>query len=120
LCCESVDKTLEYAFAKYGLPEIVDTDQGSIVFTDAVLSRGIALSMDGNGSSRDNVFIEWLWRSVKYEEIYLKTYESVGQARKWIANFLTWYNQQRPHSSLSDKTPDEAYFAMLPAIKLAA
>jgi hypothetical protein len=69
---------------------------------------------------RDNVFIERLWRSVKYEEIYLKTYESVGEARKSIANYLTWYNQQRPHSSLSDKTPDEAYFAMLPAIKTAA
>jgi putative transposase len=115
---------LEEAFAKYGLPEIVNTDQGSqftsTVFTDAVLSRGIALSMDGKGSWRDNVFIERLWRSVKYEEIYLKAYESVGQARKSIANYLTWYNQQRPHSSLSDKTPDEAYFAMLPAIKLAA
>jgi len=66
--------------------------------------------MDGKGSWRDNVFIERLWRSVKYEEIYLKAYESVGQARQSIANYLTWYNQQRPHSSLSDKTPDEAYF----------
>jgi putative transposase len=115
---------LEEAFSKYGLPEIVNTDQGSqftsTVFTDAVLSRGVALSMDGKGSWRDNVFIERLWRSVKYEEIYLKAYESVGQARKSIANYLTWYNQQRPHSSLSDKTPDEAYFAMLPAIKTAA
>jgi putative transposase len=115
---------LEEAFAKYGLPEIVNTDQGSqftsTVFTDAVLSRGIALSMDGKGSWRDNVFIERLWRSVKYEEIYLKAYESVGQARQSIANYLTWYNQQRPHSSLSDKTPDEAYFAMLPAMKTAA
>jgi putative transposase len=115
---------LEEAFSKYGLPEIVNTDQGSqftsTVFADAVLSRGIALSMDGKGSWRDNVFIERLWRSVKYEEIYLKAYESVGQARKSIANYLTWYNQQRPHSSLSDKTPDEAYFAMLPAIKTAA
>ena len=71
-------------------------------------------------SADSNVFIERLWRSVKYEEIYLKAYESVGQARQSIANYLTWYNQQRPHSSLSDKTPDEAYFAMLPAIKLAA
>jgi putative transposase len=115
---------LEEAFAKYGLPEIVNTDQGSQFtstdFTDAVRSRGIALSMDGKGSWRDNVFIERLWRSVKYEEIYLKAYESVGQARQSIANYLTWYNQQRPHSSLSDKTPDEAYFAMLPAMKTAA
>jgi putative transposase len=76
--------------------------------------------MDGKGSWRDNVFIERLWRSVKYEEIYLKAYESVGQARKSIANYLTWYNHQRPHSSLSDKTPEEAYFAKLPAIESAA
>jgi transposase InsO family protein len=115
---------LEEVFAKYGVPEIVNTDQGSqftrSVFTDAVLSRGIALSMDGKGSWRDNVFIERLWRGVKYEEIYLKAYESVGQARKLIANYLTWYNQQSPHSSLSDKTRDDAYFAMLPAIRTAA
>jgi len=89
-------------------------------FTDAVRSRGIDLSMDGKGSWRDNVFIERLWRSVKYEEVYLKAYESVAHARKSIDHYLTWYNQQRPHSSLSDKTPDEAYFAMLPAIKTAA
>jgi putative transposase len=76
--------------------------------------------MDGKGSWRDNVFIERLWRSVKYEEVYLKAYESVGRTRKSIANYLTWYNQKRPHSSLSDKTPGEAYFAMLRAIKTAA
>jgi putative transposase len=124
MVAEHAVAALEEAFAKYRLPEIVNTDQGSqfisTVFTDAVLSRGIALSMDGKGSWRDNVFIERLWRSAKYEEIYLKAYESVGQARQSIANYLTWYNQQRPHSSLSDKTPDEAYFAMLPAIKSAA
>jgi len=115
---------LEEAFAKYGLPEIVNTDQGSqftsTVFTDAVLGRGVALSMDGRGSWRENVFIERLWRSVKYEEVYLKAYESVGQARQSIADYLSWYNQKRPHSSLSDKTPNEAYFAMLPTIKMAA
>ena len=71
-------------------------------------------------SADSNVFIERLWRSVKYEEVYLKAYESVAHARKSIDHYLTWYNQQRPHSSLSDKTPDEAYFAMLPAIKTAA
>lgn len=76
--------------------------------------------MDGKGSWRNNVFIERLLRSVKYEEIYLKANESVDQARQSIANYLTWYNQQRLHSSLSDKTPDEAYFAMLPAMKTAA
>ena len=76
--------------------------------------------MDGKGSWRGNVFIERLWRSVKYEEVHLKAYESVAHARKSIEHYLTWYNRQRPHSSLSDKTPDEAYFAMLPAIKTAA
>jgi len=76
--------------------------------------------MDGEGSWRDNVFIERLWRSVKYGEIYLKAYESVGQAGQSIASYLTRYNQQRPHSSLLDKTPDEAYFAMLPPRKTAA
>jgi putative transposase len=115
---------LEEAFAKYGLPEIVNTDQGSqftsTAFTGAVLDRGVAVSMDGRGSWRDNVFIERLWRSVKYEEVYLKAYESVSQARQSIADYLSWYNQRRPHSSLSDQTPDEAYFAMLPAIKMAA
>jgi putative transposase len=115
---------LEEAFAKYGLPEIVNTDQGSqftsAAFTGAVLDRGVAVSMDGRGSWRDNVFIERLWRSVKYEEVYLKAYESVSQARQSIADYLSWYNQRRPHSSLSDQTPDEAYFAMLPAIKMAA
>jgi putative transposase len=115
---------LEEAFAKHGLPEIVNTDQGSqftsAAFTGAVLDRGVAVSMDGRGSWRDNVFIERLWRSVKYEEVYLKAYESVSQARQSIADYLSWYNQRRPHSSLSDQTPDEAYFAMLPAIKMAA
>jgi putative transposase len=115
---------LEEAFAKYRQPEIVNTDQGSQftseAFTEAVLGKGIQLSMDGKGSWRDNVFVERLWRSVKYEEVYLKAYESVSQARHSIADYLTWYNQHRPHSSLADRTPDEAYFAMLPAIKTAA
>jgi putative transposase len=115
---------LEEAIAKYGQPEIVNTDQGSQftsdAFTEAVLGRNIQLSMDGKGSWRDNVFVERLWRSVKYEEIYLKAYESVSQARQSIAAYMTWYNRGRPHSSLADRTPDEAYFAMLPAIKTAA
>jgi putative transposase len=92
----------------------------SDAFTGAVLGKGIQLSMDGKGSWRDNVFVERLWRSVKYEEVYLKAYESVGQARQSIAAYMTWYNRQRPHSSLADRTPDEAYFAMLPAIETAA
>ncbi|UIF87977.1 IS3 family transposase (plasmid) [Cupriavidus necator] len=121
--CHAVE-AIEEAFAKYGAPEIVNTDQGSqftaTEFTDAVLDRGIQLSMDGKGSWRDNVFVERLWRSVKYEEVYLKAYDSVSHAPRSIANYLTWYNQRRPHSSLADQTPDEAYFATLPAIKSAA
>lgn len=121
--CHAVE-ALEEAFAKYGAPEIVNTNQGSqftaTEFTDAVLNRSIQLSMDGKGSWRDNVFVERLWRSVKYEEVYLKAYDSVSHARRSIANYLIWYNQRRPHSSLAHQTPDEAYFATLPAIKLAA
>lgn len=117
-------EVLEEALAKYGQPEIVNTDQGSqftaTVFTDVVLDRGIKLSMDGKGAWRDNVFVERVWRSVKYEEVYLKAYDSVSHARRSIGDYMTLYNQKRPHSSLADQTPDEAYFAMLPAIKLAA
>ncbi|MFP4896998.1 IS3 family transposase [Paraburkholderia sp. EG304] len=117
-------EALEEAFAKYGQPEIVNTDQGSqftaTAFTDAVLDRGIKLSMDGKGAWRDNVFVERVWRSVKYEEVYLKAYESVSHARRSIGDYINLYNQRRPHSSLEDRTPDEAYFATLPAIKSAA
>ncbi|WP_425195007.1 IS3 family transposase [Paraburkholderia kururiensis] len=117
-------EALEEAFAKYGQPEIVNTDQGSqftaTAFADAVLDRGIKLSMDGKGAWRDNVFVERVWRSVKYEEVYLKAYESVSHARRSIGNYINLYNQKRPHSSLEDRTPDEAYFATLPAIKSAA
>jgi putative transposase len=117
-------EALEEALAKYGQPEIVNTDQGSQFtatdFTDAVLGRGIRLSMDGKGAWRDNVFVERVWRSVKYEEVYLKAYESVSHARRSIGDYLNLYNQKRPHSSLSDQTPNEAYFATLPAIKSAA
>lgn len=115
-------EALEEAFAKYGLPEIGNTDQGSqftaTEFTDAVLSRNVLLSMDGNGAKRDNVFFERVRRSVKDEEVYLKAYDSVSHARRSIANYLIWYEQNRPHSRLADQTPDEAYFATLPALKL--
>ncbi|WP_432207388.1 IS3 family transposase [Burkholderia pyrrocinia] len=117
-------EALEEAFARYGLPDIVNTDQGSQftagAFTEAVLSRNIRLSMDGKGTWRDNVFVERVWRSIKYEEVYLKAYESVSYARRSIAEYIELYNRKRPHSSLADRTPDEAYFATLPAIKSAA
>ncbi|WP_404842400.1 MULTISPECIES: IS3 family transposase [Burkholderia cepacia complex] len=117
-------EALEEAFARYGQPDIVNTDQGSQftanAFTEAVLGRGIRLSMDGKGSWRDNVFVERVWRSIKYEEVYLKAYESVSHARRSIGEYINLYNRKRPHSSLADRTPDEAYFATLPAIKSAA
>ncbi|MBR7963053.1 IS3 family transposase [Burkholderia vietnamiensis] len=117
-------EALEEAFARYGQPDIVNTDQGSQftanAFTEAVLGRGIRLSMDGKGSWRDNVFVERVWRSIKYEEVYLKAYESVSHARRSIGEYINLYNRKRPHSSLADRTPDEAYFATLPATKSAA
>jgi len=117
-------EALEEAFKRYGQPEIVNTDQGSQftanVFTEAVLGRNIRLSMDGRGSWRGNVFVERVWRSIKYEEVYLKAYESVSHARRSIGDYIELYNRKWPHSSLADQTPDEAYFATLPAIKLAA
>ena len=117
-------EALEEAFAKYGQPEIFNTDQGSQftseAFTDALKARGVAISMDGKGAWRDNVFVERLWRSIKYEEVYLHAYDSVGQAKFGIAQYISFYNTVRPHSSLDKKTPDEFYFATLPAIKRAA
>ena len=104
------------AIAKYGKPEIFNTDQGSQftseAFTGLLKQHGIAISMDGKGSWRDNVFVERLWRTIKYDEVYLKAYESVSHARESLARFITFYNTRRPHSSLDAKTPDEVYFAM--------
>ena len=79
----------------------------------------IAISMDGKGAWRDNVFVERLWRSVKYEEVYLRAYETVGEARHSIGRYLDFYNRRRPHSSLDDRTPDQAYFD-LPPLRAAA
>ena len=115
---------MEQAYARYGMPEIVNTDQGSQFtaeeFTDVVLKRGVKLSMDGKGAWRDNVFVERLWRSVKYERVYLKAYDSVSAARTDIAQYFDWYNTQRPHSSLDDQTPAQMYWQLLPMMKMAA
>ena len=115
---------IEEAFARWGVPEIVNTDQGSQFtaeeFTHAVLKRGCKLSMDGRGAWRDNVFVERLWRSVKYERVYLKVYDSVCAAREDIADYLRLYNAKRCHSSLQRLTPDEKYIAAMPALKRAA
>ena len=107
-------EALEEALAKHGKPEIFNTDQGSqfasVAFTGVLLNHGVSISMDGKGSWRDNVFVERLWRSVKYEEVYLKGYDSVSEARTSLADYLAFYNQRRPHSSLDRRMPDEAYF----------
>lgn len=117
-------EVIEQAFARFGLPEIVNTDQGSqftaTEFTDTVLGKGCKLSMDGRGAWRDNVFVERLWRSVKYERVYLKAYDSVSTARADIADYVRWYNTERPHSSLEDGTPAETYLNLLPRLSEAA
>lgn len=108
-CVEAVEE----AFARYGRPEIFYTDQGaqftSAAFTELLQEHGIALSMDGKGCWRDNIFVERLWCSIKHEWVYLHAYASVSEAKAGIARYLTQYNSARPHSSLADRTPDEAY-----------
>ena len=110
--------TLEDALAHHGKPDIFNTDQGSqftgSAFTGMLANNKIAISMDGKGAWRDNVFVERLWRSVKYEEVYLRAYDSVSEARASIGRYLDFYNGRRPHSSLDGATPDKAYFNPLP------
>ena len=111
-------EALEEALAKRGKPDIFNSDQGSqftsVDFTGVLLKHGVAISMDGRGAWRDNVFVERLWRSVKYEEVYLRAYDSVSEARSSIGRYLAFYNHRRPHSSLDRRTPDEAYFTPSP------
>ena len=108
-------ETVEEALAKHGRPEMFNTDQGSqftsAALTGVLLDNAVAISVDGKGSWRDNVFVERLWRSVKYEEVYLRAYDSVADARASLGRYLDFYNRQRPHSSLDRRTPNEAYFA---------
>jgi putative transposase len=118
-CLEAVGEAL----ARHGRPEIFNTDQGSqfssAAFTGLLLENAIAISMDGRGAWRDNVFVERLWRSVKYEEVYLRAYDSVGEARASLGRYLDFYNCKRPHSSLDARTPDRAYFDDLPQLAAA-
>jgi len=111
-------EALEDALARHGNPEICNTDQGSqftgAAFTGVLIKNGIAISMDGKGAWRDNVFVERLWRSVKYEEVYLRAYDTASEARTSIGRYLDFYNRRRPHSSLDGTTPDHAYFTLLP------
>jgi putative transposase len=118
-CVEAVEEAL----ATYSKPAIFNTDQGSqftsAAFTGLLLENRIAISMDGRGSWRDNVFIERLWRSVKYEEVYLRAYDSVTEARACLGRYLRFYNTRRPHSSLDAATPDHAYFHHAPLLEAA-
>ena len=93
----------------------------SIAFTSLLLKNEIKVSMDGKGAWRDNVFVERLWRTIKYEEVYLRAYASVPEARASIGRYIDgFYNTRRPHSSLGRRTPDEAYFTALQPIAVAA
>ena len=119
-CIEAVEE----AIGRYGCPEIFNSDQGSqftsTAFTQLLKERNIEISMDGRGAWKDNVFVERLWRSIKYEEIYLRAYASVPEARAGIGRYLSFYNAKRPHSSLDRQTPDQAYFNALQPIPVAA
>lgn len=112
------------AILRHGTPEIFNTDQGSqftsAEFTSLLHEHGIRISMDGKGCWRDNVFVERLWKSVKYEEVYLKAYDSVSEAKANLGTYFDFYNTRRPHQSLDGKTPDEIYFAGLPQEAIAA
>jgi putative transposase len=117
-------EALEEALDRHGRPDIFNSDQGSqftgFEFTQVLKDAEIAISMDGKGAWRDNVFVERLWRSVKYEEVYLRAYVSVSEARASIGRYLGFYNGMRPHSSLGGRTPDQAYLNPLTPIPAAA
>lgn len=107
-------EAVEEALARHGTPEIFNTDQGSQFtstdFIKVLAAREVKISMDSKGAWRDNVFVERLWRSIKYEEVYLRAYNSVSEARTGIGRYLSFYNSRRPHSALDGRTPDQAYF----------
>ena len=115
-CIEAVEEAL----AKYGTPEIFNTDQGSqftsAEFTSLLQNNGIAISMDGKGAWRDNVFVERLWKSIKYEEVYLHAYDTVSDAKAGLARYIDFYNRRRPHRALDGLTPDAVYFDSLPVL----
>lgn len=109
---------LEEAIARYGAPEIMNSDQGTQFtaadFVQVLQHHRVRISMDGRGAWRDNVFVERLWKSIKYEEVYLHAYESVSAARAGIGRYIRFYNTRRPHRSLDRKPPDAVYFNSLP------
>ncbi len=117
-------EALRDALAWHGTPEIMNTDQGSqftsVAFLTALQDAQIAISMDGKGAWRDNVVVERLWRTIKYEEVYLRAYRSVSEARRGLSRYLAFYNRSRPHSSLGGQTPAQVYFNPPPPIPAAA
>lgn len=112
-CLEALDE----AITRFGTPDIFNSDQGCQFTSDALTGRlkqhGIRISMDGKGRCMDNIFIERLWRSLKYEEVYLHAYDTVAEAQKGIGNWMRFYNIVRRHQGLDDQTPDSVYFGRL-------
>jgi putative transposase len=110
-------EALHEALARYGQPEIFNTDQGSQFtdqdFTSVLLNQGIKVSMDGKGRCMDNIFVERLWRSLKYEEVYLNAYDSMQEARLGIARYMRFFNDKRPHKALGYQTPASFYDGLL-------
>ena len=110
-------EALEEALQRHGPPRIFNTDQGSQFtcegFTSVLAGHGVAISMDGRGRWLDNVFVERLWRSVKYEEVYLKAYDNLTEARRELGAYFHFYNHRRRHQGLADRTPDEVYWSTL-------
>ena len=119
-CVEALKEALE----RYGVPEIFNTDQGSQFTSDDFIgvleSHGISISMDGKGRWMDNVFIERLWWSVKYQDVYLKAYSSIAETRKGLGAYFEFYNRRRRHQNLDRKTPDDVYWSTLPKLQVAA
>lgn len=117
-------EALKDAMRRHGKPEIMNSDQGSqftsIDFIKTLKDADIQISMDGKGAWRDNVFVERLWRTIKYEEVYLRAYDSVSVARESLRGYLEFYNTRRPHSSLDGQTPDQAYLNPSAPISVAA
>lgn len=117
-------EALEEALSLHGTPDIFNSDQGcqftSEGFTDVLKDHGVRISMDGKGRWMDNVFIERLWRSLKYEEVYLKAYDTVAEAEKSIEDWMNFYNQERRHASLGRMTPDQVYYNLPSGLPKAA
>ena len=116
-------EAMEEAIVRYGAPKVFNTDQGAQftceAFTTALKAHGVRISMDGKGRWIDNVYVERLWRSLKQEEVYRRAYESVSEARKAIGDYLRYFNQERPHQGLDNRTPDDVFYERKPLAEAA-